>query len=276
MTLSDLYRRYLPHARAKLKPKTLAEYERLAQRLVLPKLGARDVTGITLEDVENLHSETPGAVQANRAVWLLSAILTYGVDRKKLAANPCHDFDSWNTEKGKEFFYAPEQTKAILAAAKAFPDIRGRYISLVLLTGCRPNELRDVAPSWRGAGVVRLPDSKTGAGNIYLSPEAEAILDSLNAEHERQGQAEKCYFPAEMDLRRAWERIMREAGVPKARQYDLRHTFASAALAGNVSLDVVGLMLRHKKRETTLKYAHLSPDVGVNAAAAAAARMGAS
>ena len=63
--------------------------------------------------------------------------------------------------------------------------------------------------------------------------------------------------------------------MPRARRYDLRHTFASAALAGGIGLDVVGLMLGHRKRETTLRYAHLAPDIGVNAAAAAAARMGA-
>lgn len=275
MTLDQLYRRYLPHARTKLKPKTIEEYDRLARKLVLPKLGGREIDSITIEDVEDLHASTPGATQANRAVWLLSGVLTYGVRKKYLKANPCRDFEDWNSEKGKEFFYAPEETRAILAAARSFPDIRGRYIALVLLTGCRPNELRDLAPSWLGAGIIRLPDSKTGSGNLYVSPEAQAILGALTPDYERERQREKCYFPAGMDLRRAWERIVRTAGVRKARQYDLRHTFASAALAAEVSLDVVGLMLRHRKRETTLKYAHLSPDVGVNAAAAAAARMGA-
>ena len=269
MTLADLYsQRYLPHARSKLKPRTVAEYDRLARNLVLPKLGGRDIASIALDDVEDLHRGIPGAVQANRACALLSAVLAYAIERKRLTANPCHEFDGWNPEKGCEFFYNPEQTKAILQVALAWPDIRGRYIALELLTGCRPNELRDVAPSWRTPGAVRTPDGKTGGRTIYLSPAAEAVLDGLTPQADR-------YFPAGMDLRRAWVTITNLACVPHARLYDLRHTFASAALAAGIGLDVVGLMLGHRKRETTLKYAHLSPDVGVNAAAAAAVRMGA-
>jgi integrase len=241
----------------------------------------RDVNLITLSAIEEWHARLPGDVQANRAFALLSAMFTFALERKIVRVNPCSGFDQMNPETAKEFFYSPEQSKAILAAALAFPDIRGRYIALELLTGVRPNELRDVARSWHTPGAIRTPDHKGRRGHIvrgrtiYLSPPAEAILDNLDALHARPGGA-YCYFPEEMDLRRAWERIVKIARVPHARQYDLRHTFASAALATKeVTLDLIGIMLGHRKRETTLRYAHLAPDIGVNAAAAAAARMGA-
>jgi integrase len=260
--------RYLPHARRTLKPRTVAEYERLAERVILPALGALALEAITLERVEEWHVGTPGKVQANRALAVLSAALTYAADRGLLAANPCRGA-ARNRERGREFFYLPEQTRAILGAAAAWPDIRGRYVALTLLTGCRPDELLECTPAWRTAGAVRLPDAKTGARTLFLSPAAEAILDAL-----APGAGGR-YFPAGMDLRRAWAGIAKAASVPPARRYDLRHTFASAALASGTGLDVVGLMLGHRKRETTLRYAHLAPDIGVNAAAAAAARMGA-
>jgi len=270
MTLDQLFRtRYLPHARRALKPRTIAEYERLAGKVILPVLGGLELAALTLDAVDEWHAATPGAVQANRALAVLSAALSYAAERGLLAANPCRGA-SRNREQGREFFYLPDQTRAILTAAAAWPDIRGRYIALTLLTGCRPDELLECTPAWRTAGAVRLPDAKTGARTVFLSPTAEAILDAL-APLPGSGR----YFPAGMDLRRAWEGIARAAGVPRARRYDLRHTFASAALAGGIGLDVVGLMLGHRKRETTLRYAHLAPDIGVNAAAAAAARMGA-
>jgi integrase len=78
-----------------------------------------------------------------------------------------------------------------------------------------------------------------------------------------------------MSLRRSWERLCKEAGVPKARLYDLRHTFASQALGAQQSLGIVGQLLGHRKAQTTLRYAHLAPDVAHEAVAAAAARMGA-
>ena len=269
MNLAHLFRaRYLPHARRTLKPRTVAEYERLADRVILPALGALELTAITLDRIDEWHVAVPGHVQANRALAVLSAALTYAVERSLLAANPCRGA-ARNREQGREFFYMPEQTRAILAAAHAWPDIRGQYIALALLTGCRPDELLECTPAWRTAGAVRLPDAKTGARTLFLSPAAEAILDGLEP-----GPGGR-YFPAGMDLRRAWAGIVRAARVPLARRYDLRHTFASAALASGTGLDVVGLMLGHRKRETTLRYAHLAPDIGVNAAAAAAVRMGA-
>jgi integrase len=260
--------RYLPHARRTLKKRTVAEYARLARALLLPALGERELDTLTLEDGERLHASVPGRVQANRAVSCLSGALTYAVDRKLLAVHPCRGIDR-HRETGREFFYDGEQCKRILAAAEAFPDIRGRYIALELLTGARPGELLDLTPAWCGRQAIRTPDGKTGGRVIYLSPAARVVIYRLPgvAQHDR-------YFPLGMDLRRAWERIMREAGVPKARLYDLRHTFASSALANNVSLDVIGLMLGHRKRETTLRYAHLSAEAGANAAAAAAAGMG--
>jgi len=270
MNLATLFRNhYLPHVHRTLKPRTAAEYERLATKQILPVLGSAALEEITLERAEEWHAAIPGAVQANRALAVLSAALTYAVERRRLATNPCHGA-ARNREARREFFYMPAHSSAILKAALEWPDIRGRYIALTLLTGCRPEELVECRPGWRTAGALRLPDSKTGQRTIYLSPAAEAILDKLEADPETGR-----YFPPQMDLRRAWYGIMRAAGVPKARRYDLRHTFASAALAAGIGLDVVGLMLGHRKRETTLRYAHLAPDVGVNAAAAAAVRMGA-
>jgi integrase len=272
LTLLQLFeRKYLPHVRRTLKAKTVDEYERCIRVLILPRLGARLIATLTLDDAEELHAAVPGRVQANRAVTYLSGVLTYAVEHRILPYNPCHGVKRY-PERGCEFFYTPDQTKAILAAAAAWPDIRAKYIALELLTGCRPGELRDSAPGWRHGSVLRTPDGKTGARTIYLPPAAEAILDGLAVVVTNQSET---YFPADMDLRRAFVRLCRLAGVPRARLYDLRHTFASAALAAGVPLSVIGEMLGHRKAQTTKRYAHLAPDIGVRGAAAAAERMGA-
>lgn len=265
MRLDDLFeKRYLSFAKRALKPATLAEYTRIARKLILPKLGARSIANLTFDDAEQLHSGIEAPVQANRALAVLSAILGYAVERKLLAGNPARGIRR-NKEKGKEFFYTPAQCRAILKTLLSWEDIRGKYLALALLTGCRPGELIESGPSWRHGSVLRTPDGKTGARTIYLPPAASEILDSLPA-----GQR---YFPERMDLRRAWDRVQKEANVPNARIYDLRHTFASAALASGESLAVIGQMLGHRKYQTTLRYAHLAPDVGLDAAARTAERM---
>ena len=48
--------------------------------------------------------------------------------------------------------------------------------------------------------------------------------------------------------------------------HDLRHTYASLALAQNLSLPIVGKLLGHKSSKSTERYAHLYTDVMANAA----------
>jgi integrase len=269
MTLSELFEtRYLPSIQKTLKPKTVSEYTRLYQTTIKPVLGDRAVTSITVDDAERVHQFTAGNVQANRALALLSTVMGYAVQRRLLDYNPCRGIRR-NKEKGREFFYTPAQTRKLLAAASASPDIRHKYIALELLTGCRPGELLESGPAWRHGSVLRTPDGKTGARTIFLPDAACAILDGLPVGQDGR------YFPPGMSLRRAWERLCVLADVPRARLYDLRHTFASAALAAGESLPVIGQLLGHRKAQTTLRYAHLDPEVGLEAAIRTAKRMGA-
>lgn len=273
MTLDELFNdRYLSTVTKTLKPKTVAEYTRLYKTCIRPSLGASPIDKITMDDAEKVHLFTAGEVQANRALALLSAILGYAVQRRLLEHNPCRGIRR-NKEKPREFFYTPAQTRKLLAAAALSGDTRHKYIALELLTGCRPGELLAAAPDWRHGSVFKTPDGKTGSRTIFLPDAACAILDDLVQSEWSDGTIR--YFPEGMSLRRAWERLCELAGVPRARLYDLRHTFASAALAAGQSLPVIGQLLGHRKAQTTLRYAHLDPEVGLEAAVAAARRMGA-
>ena len=50
------------------------------------------------------------------------------------------------------------------------------------------------------------------------------------------------------------------AGLDDVRIHDLRHSFASRALALGESLPMIGKLLGHGKIETTARYAHLARD----------------
>jgi integrase len=50
------------------------------------------------------------------------------------------------------------------------------------------------------------------------------------------------------------------AGLADVRLHDLRHSFASVAVAGGLSLPIIGALLGHKHATTTARYAHLSAD----------------
>ena len=62
------------------------------------------------------------------------------------------------------------------------------------------------------------------------------------------------------DLQCPWCRIRKRAGLEDVRIHDLRHSFASRALALGESLTMIGKLLGHMQAQTTARYAHLAPD----------------
>ena len=63
-----------------------------------------------------------------------------------------------------------------------------------------------------------------------------------------------------------WKSIRRNAGIEDVRLHDLRHTFASHAVANGVPVPVVSRLLGHSNVRMTLRYAHLA-DKEIEAAA---------
>ncbi len=149
-------------------------------------------------------------------------------------------------------------------------------VRLLIFTGARLSEVLTLKWTWIDApqGVARLPDSKTGAKNLYLPPGALAVLTGLPRfeynEHVLPGDRPGAAF---VGIQKPWQRIRALAGLPDLRIHDLRHAFASAAVAGGDSLFIVGKLLGHRQAATTERYAHLAPDPALAAATRTAARL---
>ena len=68
-------------------------------------------------------------------------------------------------------------------------------------------------------------------------------------------------------LRRAFAKVCIRANLAGLRIHDLRHSFASFAVADGASLFLIGKLLGHANARTTERYAHLSSDPLQDAAA---------
>ena len=62
------------------------------------------------------------------------------------------------------------------------------------------------------------------------------------------------------ELQKPWSRIRALARLEDVRMHDLRHTFASVAAMGGMSLPMIGALLGHSQLQTTARYAHLAAD----------------
>ncbi|HTU54983.1 MAG TPA: tyrosine-type recombinase/integrase [Acetobacteraceae bacterium] len=134
---------------------------------------------------------------------------------------------------------------------------------LLAFTGARLSEILTLQWEWIdvAAGVARLPDSKTGAKNLYLPPGALAVLEELpriaGNPHVLPGDRPGSPF---VGIQKPWQRVRALAGLPDLRIHDLRHAFASTAVAAGDSLFIVGKLLGHRQASTTERYSHLAPD----------------
>jgi site-specific recombinase XerD len=54
--------------------------------------------------------------------------------------------------------------------------------------------------------------------------------------------------------------VRARAGLKDVRIHDLRHTFASTAVAAGQGLPMIGKLLGHTQVQTTARYAHLAAD----------------
>ena len=136
-------------------------------------------------------------------------------------------------------------------------------IRLLMLTGCRRNEILTLR--WEKvdleASELRLSDSKTGPRAISLSPEAVRVLAKVprvpNNPWVIPGQIKGSYM---RNVNDPWKIIRKRAGLEDVRLHDLRHSYASRALALGESLPMIGKLLGHTQVETTARYAHLARD----------------
>ena len=139
-------------------------------------------------------------------------------------------------------------------------------IRLLMLTGCRRNEILTLR--WEHVDLdkaeMRIVDGKTGARTVHLSPSAVRVLRVLEALPPKPGSL--WVIPGAKpgthmtDIDGSWEAIRVRAGLHDVRIHDIRHSFASRALALGESLPIIGRLLGHRRVETTARYAHLARD----------------
>ncbi|MEQ9328072.1 MAG: tyrosine-type recombinase/integrase [Rhodospirillales bacterium] len=152
-------------------------------------------------------------------------------------------------------------------------------IRLLIFTGARLSEILTL--KWDYVSIeraeARLPDSKTGAKTIHLTPPALEVLQALPVvsgnPYVIPGAKPGAHF---VNLKDPWGAIRRDAGLEDVRIHDLRHSFASIGAAAGMGLPIIGKMLGHTQPQTTQRYAHLSDDPVKAAASMVAGRIKAS
>jgi integrase len=268
--LAALVERYRAEHLAFKKPSTRTRAEGLLKRIILPAIGKMKAEAVTRTDILALHRahrETP--VEANRAVTLLSGILTWAEDEGLVLpeGNPCRRIKKHTERRRERYLSAQELARLGAALAQAERDASEPAaailaIRLLLLTGCPKSEVLGLR--WENVDLerscLRLPDSKTGAKTVLLGAVALQLLAEAAAQQGpwvcpggRAGESLK-------NLYKPWGRICKVAGVAGVRPHDLRHGYVSIGAVGGESLVVIGAIVGYSAAGMTERYAHLSDD----------------
>ncbi|MYG67601.1 MAG: tyrosine-type recombinase/integrase [Gammaproteobacteria bacterium] len=270
-TIAELASEWLEkHVEPRCKPKTREMYRLLVEKHLVPAFGKMPALSVDRAMVAEFHHgmrKTP--VMANQAVNALSRIWRLAEDDGQLpeGMNPCRLIVKYKKRKRERFLSEEEFHRLGKALAEA--ENRGiaihavAAIRLLLLTGCRKNEILTL--KWNEvdleSGTLKLSDSKTGSRTVPLSPEAVEVLAGIPRMSGNPwvipGKAEGKPMK---NLWTSWRSICGRAGIEDMRIHDCRHSFASRALALGESLPAIGKLLGHSQVETTARYAHLAQD----------------
>ncbi len=260
------------------KPRRRACLSRELKRQLLPSFGSLRLDHIGPRHVEvwfNSYSQiAPGG--ANKTLETLRRIMKYAIASGHVSSDPTRGVKRNKRPSLTRFLSRQEiarlyKTLDTMVAKRPSYQPQADMIRLLLVTGCRRNEIVRLQWCEVHGTTLRLMDSKTGPREVWLSAAAQELV----ARQPRVGS--DWVFPSPRDPARPyggrielWHRARKEAGIEDVRLHDLRHTFASHAVMSGVSLPIVAKLLGHSRCSMTVRYAH----VGDREIEAAAQRVG--
>ena len=262
-TMAELAERYQrEHVAMRCRPATAAHYGIMLAKHIVPALGKLKVAEVERKHILAFHYELrEKPTVANRALDMLIKMFNLAEvwELRPPGKNPCRFVRRYKVQAQHERFLTAEELGRLGRALDAAPAERlasrhgAAAVRLLVLTGCRRNEILGLRWEDVGfeAGELRLRDTKTGARVVPLTPAAVEVLEDLP-----RVAGNPWVFPGkkrgthQRNINDSWDRIRKRAGLDGVRLHDLRHSFASRALAMGESLSMIAKLLGHTQVQT--------------------------
>ena len=248
------------------KPSTQKATRSALKCQLLPAFGAVRLDRITRVMVvrwfDAYSRAAPGG--ANRVLDLFRQILNHAVVCGHIETNPARNIRRNSGPKLTRFLsreeihrlhHALDNHAQRSASARQQVDI----VRLLLLTGCRKNEVVRLRRQEVDGDCLNLSDSKTGPRRVFLNARARTII-----ERQLELGDSPWVFPSVSTPSRPqddglplWYAVRREAGIEDVRLHTLRHSVATHAVMQGVPLPIVARLLGHRHPSMTLRYAHV-------------------
>jgi integrase len=303
-TLADYLKGWLEAIEGTVRPRTFAEYERLVKRHIIPELGKLPVARLTPQDVERLAAAKRKGGLSPQTVLHVHRALHTALERAArqglVVRNVVSLADPPRVPRRETRILTPEESKTLITTAANHEY--GALFVVAVTCGLREGEL--LALRWADVdlgekpaltvkrSLVRIqntlqfaePKSARSRRRVVLPAAAVAALKRHRAQQLearlKLGAAwteADLVFPDELGrpmdatrlLRRYWLPFLEQAGLPRVRLHDLRHTAASLLLAEGIHPKVASETLGHSAIGITMDlYSHTLPTLQEQAAEA--------
>ena len=303
MTLSEWLDRWLEQMALTIRPSTLNRYRSDMEHHVKPYLGHKKLTQITAEDLRELYHTlqergrisprpgqgpglSPATVRGIHAA--LHQALQAAADQCLIPNNPAKQVDPPKITHKPMKILNEEQMDTFLAAVDG-NEIWRDFFYTELTTGLRLGEICGLMWSdfdgrkgtlsvtrtlhKETGGRLVAGDTKTYAGTrkiLLPSSTAERLADRKKRSYSQWIFPNPLRPEAPLNPSTAYrqlKKILQEAGLPEIRFHDLRHTFATHAMASGVDAKTLSGILGHTKASFTLDtYTHTTGDMQKRAA----------
>lgn len=298
---------WLPGAQTSVRSSTYGSYRSIVDVHLVPAFGKTRLTALTVADVERLLRAKAAAGLSPRRCQMIRAVLRIALGRavrnSLLPRNVAALAAAPRQERHEIEPFAPDEIRTLLAAVRGHR--LEAVIVLAVTSGLRMGELLGL--SWpdvdleRGTLTVRaalakiegqwdlvppkssasrrtiaLPEMGIVALRAHRTRQLEERLRSGGAwDPSREGHEPwNLVFPTTAgrpldgpNVLRTFHAILKDAGLPRRRFHDLRHSAATALLVAGVSARVVQSILGHSQISLTLgTYSHAIPELQKDAA----------
>jgi integrase len=287
MTFASLWQLYCSDIEDRVRFSTKQTKLNNVETHILPYFKNRVVAEIKAADVRNwqnamLKKRNPKTGNPYAPTYLrsvnsqLSAILNYAVRFQNLSSNPCHSVKAIGKKKSSMDFWTLDQFNAVIAHEKQ----PAYHVAFMLLFWCGmrsgellaltrkkilPNHSLDIYQTFKhenGEDVFTTTKSDNGIRQIplpdFLYEELMTYINSLYSLCDE----DRIFYFKRSSLNKELDRIATQAGIPRIRVHDLRHSHVSMLVELGYSSHDIAARIGDTAAEVDKTYAHLYPDKG--------------
>lgn len=219
-----------------------------------------DITKAQLMSIIDIKRTKNGISTANRYISVINSVLGRAFNEWGWLRSPLKL--KCSKEKIKAFKWITKKEASILTSK--CPIWLKPIVCMALKTGLRRSNIFNI--KWEDVSLenkvmwVNSKDSKSG--KAVRVPLDEVALIVLRTQARYKATRMGYIFDRDHLLtKRMWDDVCKQANLPGLRFHDLRHTFASWKVQSGVPIYEVMKLMGHSDIKSTLRYAHLEPNL---------------